>query len=150
MAKAKGGFVRVSLSILAVLTALSRARAESDPTYSALRNAQPDARAVSVHDFSLERDVFRFRFESGTFQFLTPVGGRCFGAIFSGKATLELRPATENERRHLALLAGEKGLEVLTETFASAVFFFSDGTAAEIEKKGSPAAALPDALSIYQ
>src|SRR5262249_28033954 len=52
--------------------------------------------------------------------------------------------------RHLALLAGEKGLEVLTETFASAVFFFSDGTAAEIEKKGSPAAALPDALSIYQ
>src|SRR5262249_49505418 len=101
--------------------------------------------------FTLERDAFRLRLQSGVLQLLTPVAGRAWGAVFSGRGSVELRPATESERRYVAFLANEKTLEVLSDTFTSAVLFFSDATAAEIEKAGSPAAsAASDAMDALQ
>ena len=133
---------------LALCFAGSAATAQPDPTYAALRAARTDGRAFAVQNLVIERDAFRFRFESGTFQLLTPVGGRSFGAVFSGRGVVELRPGTESERRYVAFVAGEKTMEVLSDAFSSLLLLFSDGTASEIEKEGTPAAAPADAVDI--
>ncbi|MGH9366228.1 MAG: M1 family metallopeptidase, partial [Thermoanaerobaculia bacterium] len=97
------------------------------------------------------RDVFVFRFASGTFQFLSPVEGRASGAVFVGEGSFELHPASGNERRHLAFVTGEKTLETLSEPFQNLVLLFTDGTAAEIEGHGTPAATpLVRAIDIYE
>jgi hypothetical protein len=115
-----------------------------DPVYAALRAARPTGKAVSVSNLTLERDAFRFRFVSGTFQFLTPVEGRTIGAAFVGEGSMDLLPATEPERKRLAFQLGDKKLEVLTERFDSLVLLFTDATAEEIESHGSPAASPPE------
>jgi hypothetical protein len=124
-------------------------RADTDPTYTALRAARPAGSAVAVQDLTLERDVFRFRFEKGFFQFLAPVEGRITGAVFVGEGSWQLDPATEDERRHLALLAGEKTLEVLTDRYQEMVLLFTDGTEAEIRSRGAEAPADPRAASVW-
>ncbi len=123
---------------------------QTDPTYRALRAARPDGKAVAVRDLTLERDVFRFRFGTGTFQFLTSVEGRPFGAVFSGDGTLELQPASEGERRYLAFVTGEKALRSYSESFSSLLLFFSDDTAAQIEKGATAGTPLPGAADLYQ
>ncbi len=77
-----------------------------DPSYTELRNARPDGRTVAVSGLVLERDVFKFQFDSGTFHFLKPVGGRMVGAVFVGHGSYRLSPATNSERRQLALSSG--------------------------------------------
>ena len=41
---------------------------ETDATYTALRAAKPDGKSFAAKDLVLERDAFRFCFESGSFQ----------------------------------------------------------------------------------
>jgi hypothetical protein len=130
--------VKLRLAILAPLASLAAAAAfAADPIYVALRGARPEGPAVSVTQLALERDVFRFRFERGAFQFLAPVEGRVTGAVFVGEGSWELRPALEVERRHLALLTGQPNLEVLSDRFDSLVLFFTDDTEAEIRGGGT-------------
>ncbi len=124
-------------------------RADSDPTYTALRAARPAGPAVAVQDLKLERDVFRFDFVRGTFQFLEPVSGRVTGAVFVGEGTWQLTPAGEGARRHLALLQNDPKLEVLTDRFESLILLFTDGTEAEIRKPGPDAPADGRAASIW-
>src|SRR4029077_11883334 len=101
----------VFLAILALTSLRTSAVAqEANPSYAALRAVRPQGKVISVTNFNLERDVFRFQFTSGAFQFLAPVEGRTLGAVFVGDGGLELKPATEAERRQLALMTGEKDL----------------------------------------
>jgi hypothetical protein len=134
----------------ALLAAGPAAGAETDPTYAALRSAKPEGQAFAVQEFVLQRDVFRFTFESGIFQFLTPVDGRPYGAVFSGKATFELKPSTRGERSFLRFETNEPALETLTDTLRSAVLFFGDGTSAEIEEQGTAVPATPELAGIYE
>jgi hypothetical protein len=127
-----------------------RAALEANPTYTELRAARPKGEAVSVQGLTLERDAFRFQFESGSFQFLTLSDGRAVAAVFAGDGRMELNPATATERRQLALVTGEKGLEVLSDRFDSAILLFTDGTAAQIRQKAAPTAASPRAPEIYE
>jgi hypothetical protein len=115
--------------------------AEPRAVYEALRAARPAARAIGVDGLTLERDVFRLRFERGVFRFLPSLDGRPFGAVYTGSGSLELTPATEIERSHLALVTGSGGLQTLRMPFESLVLLFTDGTAADIEAKstGEPA-----------
>ncbi|MGH9317910.1 MAG: M1 family aminopeptidase [Thermoanaerobaculia bacterium] len=139
------------LAILALVCLRASAIAqESNPTYAAMRAARPQGRGLAVQNLVLDRDVFRFQFASGTFQFLTPVEGRTPGAVFVGDGGLELKPAMEAERRQLASATGEKDLVTLSDRFDSAVLLFSDSTAAEIEKQATPADALPRAGEVYE
>ena len=134
---------RLAWAILGILSATARA-ATPDPVYAALRAARPTGNTVAVHGWTLDRDAFRFHFASGAFRFLTPAGGRTIGAVFVGEGSLDLLPAQESERRHLAFRAGDKKLEVLSDSFQSLVLLFTDGTAEEIEAHGSPASAPPE------
>jgi hypothetical protein len=125
--------------------------ASPDPVYAALRLARPQGDALAVKGLTLERDVFRFRFESGSFTFLAPVEGKSYGAVFVGHGSYELRPASEGERTHLALLAREKGLETLTDGFDSLVLLFTDSTAEEIRKAaGASSAPEPRAAEVFE
>jgi len=135
--------------VLAAFFAASALLADVDPTYTALRAAHPEGPAVSVQDLTIERDVFRFRFEKGTFQFLAPVDGRVTGAVFVGEGSWQLSPSTESERRHLALVTGEKALEVLTDRFEAMVLLFTDDTEAQIRSRGAAVTADAHAQSIW-
>jgi hypothetical protein len=127
-----------------------RAAVEANPVYTELRAARPKGDAVSVQGLTLERDAFRFRFESGTFEFLPPVDGRSVGAVFVGKGTMELHPASKDELRYLAFVTNEKTLEVLTETFESLVLLYSDSTEAEIRQAGKPSSVAGRWGDVYQ
>jgi len=116
---------------------LSAAARVADPTYAALRAAALDGRAVKVSGLVLSRDVFRFQLDSGTVSFLAPVGGHAVGAVFRGRGSYRLVPATEEERRELALQAGGGDkFETLADDFEEMVLWFGDDTAAEIERAG--------------
>ncbi|HWZ84917.1 MAG TPA: hypothetical protein VN032_01870, partial [Thermoanaerobaculia bacterium] len=134
---------RICLFLFAAAWA-ARAPGATDPAYAALRAATPRGPGFTVQNLVLERDVFRFRFEKGVFQFLAPVEGRVTGAVFVGTGSWELHPATEIERQHLALVAGEKGLEVLTDRFETLVLLFTDGSEAEIRRAGVASETAPD------
>ncbi len=127
--------------------------AATSPAYTELRNARPDGRTVPVSGLELERDVFRFKFESGAFHFLKPVGGRTVGAVFVGHGSYRLSPATENERRQLALASGaDKGFETLSDEFDDLVLLFADDTAQEIELHAPVRTGAPDphATDVYE
>ncbi len=140
------------LAILTSGTAAAAAGAAVDATYAALRAARPDGRKVTVAGLTLERDVFRFRFDSGTFHFLAPVAGRTVGAVFLGEGSWRLAPASESERHHLALVTGEKDLEVLEDRFGELVLLFGDDTAAEIERHAAATTGPPEprAVAAYE
>jgi hypothetical protein len=116
--------------VLVACAALAHAPASAatDPTYAALRAARPDGRHVVTSNLSFERDAYKFTFEQGALHFLAPVAGRTIGAVFVGKGRYQLSPATEAERRHLALLSGRPNLENWNDTFSRALFLFTDDT----------------------
>ncbi len=133
------------ISCLVSLFGLSSgtAVAAPDPTYAALRKARPDGPAVPARDLVIKRDVFRLGFQSGAFYFLAPVSGRSLGAVFVGRGSFSLTPASESERRHLAILTGSKDpseITTLSDTFEEMVLFFGagkDGLEEEIRQKGA-------------
>ncbi|HSS44053.1 MAG TPA: M1 family aminopeptidase [Thermoanaerobaculia bacterium] len=138
------------LALLALVSLSASAIAqESNPTYAALRAARPQGRSLAVQNLVLERDAFRLQFASGTFQFLTPVENRTVGAVFVGDGGLELKAGPDAERRQLTLMTGEKDVSTMSDRFDSAVLLFSDSTAAEIERKATPADASPRAGEVY-
>jgi hypothetical protein len=104
----------------------------ADSTYAALRAVRPDGRVATVHGLVLERDAYHFQLD-GTLCFLAPVAGRTIGAVFLGRGTVRLNPASAVERRQLALeLGAGSEFEVLTDGFDEMVLLFTDDTAEEI------------------
>src|SRR5436309_152791 len=138
----------LALSLWAILIAgmiAAPLQAATDPTYAALRGAKPDGRKVPVHNLVLERDAFRFQLDSGTLHLLAPVQGRTIGAVFVGKGSYRLSPATPYEQRQLALFSGaDKGFEALTDTFENLLLFFTDDTLAELERHAAVQTGAPD------
>ncbi len=147
-------YALIPILILALSPLAAFAAPAPDPAYSALRAARPDGRMVPVNKLTLERDVFRFQFESGAFYFLAPVEGRTVGAVFVGHGSYRLSPATPNERRHLALASGgdRSSFETLSDEFDDMVLLFADDTAQEIELHAPIKTGPPDAraVSVYE
>jgi hypothetical protein len=114
----------------------------ADPTYQQLRNLSLGGEAVSVTNFDLKRDAGTFHLHSGTVCFVTPVQGKVTGAVFVGDGNFVLDPPQESERQSLKLLTKENEF---SESFAQAVFRFTDSTYDDIKKGGSPASGGCDA-----
>jgi hypothetical protein len=136
-----------ALGLFAVLAATSpspSAAASGDPTYAALRALAPDGRRLAIADLKLTRDAFTFDLAHGTLHLLAPVDGRTVGAVFVGDGSFTLAPASANERRHLALLAGDPRLEVLQRSFHRLVLWAADDTFDEIFAGGPPTSGAPD------
>lgn len=135
--------IRTASVLLFAISSIA-ALATEVPEYQAMRAARPDGRTVTVQNLILTRDAYRLTFQSGTFHFLAPLGERTFGAVFLGSGSYELEPATPAERRHLALVTGEKDLQVLTDSFDTLILLFADHTAEEILKQASLSRGSPD------
>jgi hypothetical protein len=145
---------RLAASLVLVLVATHRGllAATPDATYAALRSARPAGEGLAVADVVLERDAHRISLKKGTVFFLPPVGGRLVGAVFLGEGEYELKPATEVERKHLALVTGEKALTTLVDSFDTAVLLFTDATGVDLKSRasGKGSASLADATSAFE
>jgi hypothetical protein len=111
---------------------LEPARAgNANALYQALRTRTLSGPAFTVKSLSLKRDAGVFTFRDGTFYLYSEVGGMVTGAVFLGNGTLHVEPPSAMERRQLKIVMKT---EVLDQPFSSAVFEFTDGTAAELQK----------------
>jgi len=120
--------------------------AAADPTYTALRASRPDGRTITLTNYVFDRDVLHFTL-NGKLHLLAPVEGKTSGAVFIGQGSYELKPATNYERRQLAINSGDDKLTSIVDQFDSAVFL---GTAlvAAAEKAGAPVAGTPDQAAL--
>jgi hypothetical protein len=136
---------RVAALLLSFVCAFG-ALADADPTYAALRAAQPDGRTVALQNFVFDRDVLRFTL-NGTLHFLAPVNGKDAGAVFIGQGSYELKPATEDELANLRVVTADDKLASIVDQFDSAVFLGG----ALLAKAGTPVAGTPnrDAVERY-
>lgn len=140
---------RIAAALLLLAAVVPTLQATPDPTYTAVRGARPDGRSIAVRNLVLERDAFRFQFDSGEIHFLAPVEGRTFGAIFVGQGSYRLTPATRNERRHLALVSGGgQDFETLSDTFEDLLLLFADDTAAELQLHAPVKTGTPDPRAV--
>jgi hypothetical protein len=111
---------------------LEPARApNANALYQALRARMVNGPTFTVKNLSLKRDAGVFTLRDGTFYLYSEVGGMVTGAVFLGNGTLHLEPPSAVERRQLKIVMRT---EVLDQPFTSAVFEFTDGTAAELQK----------------
>lgn len=140
---------RIAAALLLAAAVVPALQAAPDPTYAAVRGARPDGRRIPVRDLVLERDAFRFQFDSGEIHFLAPVEGRTFGAVFVGQGSYRLTPATRNERRHLALVSGGgQDFETLSDNFEDLLLLFADDTAAELQLHAPVQTGTPDPRAV--
>lgn len=101
------------------------------------------AQGYTVDDVYLRRDAIRLHLHHGTLVFFQPVAGRVTGAVFEGTGEVLVLPPDSLERQQLARFTGSP---ILTESFASAYFRFSDATFDELRAQiragqGQPTAA---------
>jgi hypothetical protein len=105
-----------------LLVELQRLALDHDQTYK-------------VREPYLRRDAARLYLRHGTLVFLEPVAGRVTGAVFEGTGQVLVLPPDGLERQQMARFTASP---ILTETFYSAFFRFSDDTfeewLAQIEK----------------
>jgi hypothetical protein len=99
--------------------------------YQALRTRVVNGDAFTVENLVLRRDAGVFTLESGTVYLYGAIAGRVTGAVFLGKGALHVEPPSVMERRQLKEVMKT---EVLDQPFTSAVFAFTDDTAAELKK----------------
>ena len=136
--------MRLAFAAIFALVSVSLVAAEP-PEYTQMRAARLDGRTLAVQNLTIDRDVYRFHFVSGTFHFLAPLGAKTWGAVFLGDGRFELRPSAEVERRHLAMVTAQSDLEIFEDSFEQIVFLFSDTTFDEITKGKQIATAAADA-----
>jgi hypothetical protein len=77
----------------------------------------------------IARDAIRITLIDGTIQFLQPVNGIVFGAVFRGTGRLEAVPPNPLEAHQLLLFTKQSKLDM---TFTEATFSFTDTFAEEI------------------
>ncbi len=120
--------------------------ANANGLYQALRMRTVNGPAFTVKNLSLKRDAGVFTFSDGTIYLYGEVGGMVTGAVFLGNGTLHVEPPSAMERKQLKIVMKT---EVLDQPFTSAVFEFTDGTAAEL-KKGAMANAAASGNAVAQ
>ena len=108
--------------------------ANTNAIYQALRTRVVNGDAFAVKDLVLRRDAGVFTLSSGTVYLYGPTAGRVTGAVFLGEGVLHVEPPSAMERRQLKAVMKT---EVLDQHFTSAVFEFTDETAAELKSRHS-------------
>lgn len=133
------GVATLALGLVSTSLVAAEPVRSTPAVYEELRAARPAAATLAVSNLALVRDAIRLDLESGTIQLLPPVSGRTVGALFVGKGTWTVTPATEGEKRRLAYAAWEKTptVEALSDRFDRLLLLFTDTTADEISKAGA-------------
>jgi hypothetical protein len=130
-----------SCLLLGLCCALGAAGRDAPPrtasdTAAALQRAQIDPeQTYRVRDVQLSRGDIRIYLTDGLLSFITPVAGRTLAAVFTtatsdtGDAEVLVLPPQRSERASLASFTGRPNLD---EHFSTALFLFSDDTAADL------------------
>lgn len=124
----------------AALCILFAARAAGGPspsdTAAALQQARIDPeQAYRIRELQLSRGDIRIYLTDGLLSFVTPVAGHTFAAVFTtltsdtGDAEILVLPPQRSERASLASFTESPNLD---QHFTTALFLFSDDTAAEL------------------
>lgn len=101
--------------------------------YASLRGARLDARRrAPVDGLVLGRGGAELALGPGTLLFVEPVEGRTFGAVFVGTGSFGLEPPLAIEREQLKRFLGATSARL---DVRAAVLFFTDSTAAELERR---------------
>jgi Peptidase family M1 domain len=121
------------------------AQSSSEPRalYQALNELRPDSEHVfPVHDIQLRRGAVGMTLIEGKLAFLTPIGGKITGAVFTGRAHIIATPRDAAERRSLVNFVG---VPLLDQAFSRAYFRFTDDTASELLRQFEAAGVKPAA-----
>ncbi len=130
----------------ATVALLTSSAVFASASYSDVRSARPDGRVIAINQLTFNRDAYQFTL-TGQLHLLTRADGKTFGAVFTGQGSYQLEPASDVERRHLAIVTGDDKLVTLADTFESAVFFARDLIAAA-EKAGAAKEAAPGSAAL--
>jgi len=101
--------------------------------WNALSAAAMDT-SKSAHTENVEiiRDRIHITLTDGTIQFLKPVNGVVFGAVFHGTGRVQVDPPNPIEQQQLRLFTKQDKLNV---PFSDATFSFTDGLLEEVAKQ---------------
>ena len=133
----------VSSLVRPAVQAASEAGIPNDPKalYQALGELRVDgAQVFSVHDIVLRRSALDISLTEGKLAFLTPIGNRITGAVFSGRGHIIATPRDAGERRSLAEFLN---VPLLDQPFSRAYIRFTDDTADELARRLAAAAIVP-------
>jgi hypothetical protein len=99
--------------------------------YAQLRALRGSDQWAVTENVAWQREAATFNFEDGHLTFAEPVAGHVVAAYFEGKGSVQINAPTPAFQRQLARFAGGPTLE---DTFTQAVFFFTDDSAAQLQK----------------
>ena len=99
--------------------------------YAQLRALRGSEQWAVTENVAWQREAATFNFEDGHLTFAEPVAGHVLAAYFEGKGSIRINAPTPALQRQLARFAGAPALE---DTFTQAVFFFTDDSAAQLQK----------------
>jgi hypothetical protein len=129
-------FRAVGWGLLFCSLAIAADRNKGAEIAQALRHVSLDPeQTFHVRELELARGDIKIYLTEGVLSFLTPVAGHCIGAVFTtsgveaGDAEVLVLPPQRSERASLASFIQSPNLD---EHFGSALFLFSDNTAAEV------------------
>ncbi len=124
-----------SLNLVALLFAawMAAQQQNSNATYQQLRALLPGSEIITANHLTLKRDAAVFTL-NGTFTLFEAVNGKITGAAFEGSGHIHITPPTSEEKHNLMVLNRSEEFDA---DFDSAVFRFTDGTAAELRKAGA-------------
>ena len=101
--------------------------------WSALSAPNMDpAKTAATENVSIIRDRVHITLVNGSIQFVKPVNGVTFGAVFHGEGGVQIDPPNQLEARQLQLFTRQ---EKLTIAFTDATFSFTDGLLDEVAKQ---------------
>ena len=119
------------------------AAANLDTNYLALRNGTL-TKVFRVQNLTIERDLGKLTFQSGTFDFLEPVLGHVIVGVFVGEGVFRLKPAFSLDQAQLTTLTGQDEIQ---ESFRSAVLCFTDDRSRRPSRRGAVSVRLSAAVS---
>lgn len=92
------------------------------------------ARVATVADLTVQRDVGALRLKSGKLYLCAPIDGKVVAAVFVGDGSFAFRPPIDVERDHLRRFFQTDAID---DSFTSAVLFFTDITARELDTRAT-------------
>jgi peptidase M1-like protein len=131
--------VRLPLLMIPVLAAPAAGQAAPPDRYetvfAALQAMVPRAdRVATVRNATLQRDAIVLHLDEGQLVLTTAVAGRTIGAVFVGRGSVSFTPPLAVERAELKRVLDDS---VIGAPITAAVLFFTDSTAAELDRLGS-------------
>src|SRR5713101_10171797 len=127
----------LSIVFASLLATCGYAQAPAPPPAASVWNAlsspaMDPAKSAHTENVEIVRDRVHIILTDGTIQFMQPVNGVVFGAVFHGNGRIQVDPPNPIEAQQLRLFTKQEKLDM---TFTEATFSFTDGLFDEVAKQ---------------